>query len=211
MPGFASNDHALSCIILVLHWPLLCTTTQCLWSTSLAVRSNHPQCGYLSVSPGPHRAGRRCEPPGEGDQRRVLERADDRISRRHDARRAEQRGVGAQVRGTLTAGVGPQYGGRPSQRRGRPLARGISRCLRGASADRANESIPYPPSRQHSKPTASLESDARLGPRTHTPISGYTRVRQDRAAAGSVLTAGDQLHRIWPRVGDGSGNDAMVS
>ena len=51
VPCFASNDHALSCIILfVLHWPLLCTTTQCLWSTSLAVRSIHPMQVRISFS-----------------------------------------------------------------------------------------------------------------------------------------------------------------
>lgn len=129
---------------------------------------------------GGHRTGRRGEPPGEGDQRRVLERADNRISRWHDARRAEQRGVGAHVRGTLTAGVCPRHGGRPLKRRGRPRARGS----RGACAElrrTKRESIPYPPpSRQHSKPTVSLGLMRAPWPPpardTYAPISGYTRL-----------------------------------
>lgn len=85
---------------------------------------------------------------------------------------------------------------------------------RGASADRANESIPYPPSRQRSKPTVSLELMRALD-RGHTLRSVATRAYHAHEIGSrvrrSILTAGDQLHRIWPRVGDGSSDDATVS
>ena len=54
-------------------------------------------------------------------------------------------------------------------------------ALAGASADKANESIPYPPpSRQQSKPTVSLGLMPAPWPPpaldAYAPISGYTRL-----------------------------------
>jgi len=60
--------------------------------------------------------------------------------------------------------------------------------------------------------------DARPGPRpreTHTRRSVATRSYHAHETGsrgrGSILTGGDQLHRIWLRIGDGSGDNAMVS
>ena len=50
---------------------------------------------------------------------------------------------------------------------------------------------------------------------THTRLSVATRAYHTHEIGSrgrrSILTAGDQLNMIWPRVGDGSSDDAMVS
>ena len=60
--------------------------------------------------------------------------------------------------------------------------------------------------------------DACPGPRhreTHTRRSvatrGYHAHETGSRGRGRILTGGDQLHRIWLRIGNGSGDNAMVS
>ena len=95
----------------------------------------------------------------------------------------------------------------------------ISRRLRGASADKARVDTLPTAFESAVKADRFTRIDARaLAPARARHIradqwlhAAITRNETVSRGRGSILTGGDQLHRIWLRIGDGSGDNAMVS